>query len=52
MGPECCATPLTMRIHEATAQDISQGVKAWLQMGLPNGPNPKHTSKGQQVRST
>jgi hypothetical protein len=22
---------------EATSEDISQGVKAWLQMGLPNG---------------
>jgi hypothetical protein len=22
---------------EATSQDISQEVKAWLQMGLPNG---------------
>ena len=31
---------------EATSQDISQGVKAWSQMGLPNGPNdPKYTSK-------
>ena len=30
---------------EATSQDISQEVKAWLQMGLPNGQWPKHTSK-------
>ena len=30
---------------EATSQDISQEVKAWSQMGLPNGHDPKHTSK-------
>jgi hypothetical protein len=26
---------------EATSQDMSQEVKAWLQMGLPNGQRPQ-----------
>ena len=29
----------------ATTQDISQEVKAWSQMGVPNGQWPKHASK-------
>lgn len=46
LGAGFCATPLIVRTHDATAQDISQGVKA---LGTSELIEPKHTSKGQHI---